>query len=134
MLASAIKGERMRRTLLTTSLLIFGCIGTVHAQDAAAVNPKTIHVTLDNPRVRVFEATLKPGAKENLHSHPSSIVYVMAGGKVRNHLPDGTTSEAIFTVGQTLYRDPVTHWAENIGKTTIRLVVVELKPELRTSK
>jgi hypothetical protein len=29
----------------------------------------------------------------------------------------------------TAYRDPVTHWAENIGSTTIRLIVVELKPQ-----
>jgi hypothetical protein len=26
-----------------------------------------------------------------------------------------------------IYREPVTHWAENIGTTTIRLVLVELK-------
>lgn len=92
------------------------------------MNPKTVHVTLDNERVRVFEATLKPGAKENPHSHPSSIIYVIEGGTIRNHLPDGTTSEATLTAGQTIYRDPTTHWSENIGKTTIRLVVVELKP------
>jgi hypothetical protein len=29
--------------------------------------------------------------------------------------------------GQTIYRDPLTHWAENIGTTTIRLLLVELK-------
>jgi hypothetical protein len=26
-----------------------------------------------------------------------------------------------------LYRDPVTHWAENVGNTTVRLILVELK-------
>jgi hypothetical protein len=26
-----------------------------------------------------------------------------------------------------MYREPITHWAENIGTTTMRLVVVELK-------
>ena len=102
---------------------------SLSAQDAAAVNPKTIHVTLDNEHVRVFEATLPPGWKENQHSHPTSIVYVIDGGKVRNHLPDGTTSDATYTAGMTAYRDPVTHWAENIGTTTIKLIVVELKPE-----
>src|SRR5215211_2632866 len=117
----------MRRTLLMTFMLMLGCASELHAQDAALVNPKTITVKVDNPRVRVFEATLEPGVKENPHSHPSSIVYVLTGGTVRNHLPDGTTSEATYTAGQTVYRDPVAHWAENIGKTTIRLVVVELK-------
>lgn len=102
---------------------------SLRAQDAAVVNPKTIHVTLDNEHVRVFEATLPPGWKENQHSHPTSIVYVVEGGKVRNHAADGTTSEATYTAGMTAYRDPVTHWAENIGSTTIRLIVVELKPQ-----
>jgi quercetin dioxygenase-like cupin family protein len=118
----------MVKSIIASVVILAASAATVHAQDAAAVNPKTIRVTLDNSHVRVFEATLKPGVKENLHSHPTSIVYVIAGGKARNHLPDGTTSDVTYTPGQTLYREPVTHWGENIGKTTIRLLVVELKP------
>jgi quercetin dioxygenase-like cupin family protein len=120
---------RMRKTFLMIAGLVIVSTGSLRAQDAAVVNPKTIHVTLDNEHVRVFEATLPPGWKENQHSHPTSIVYVIAGGTARNHLPDGTSSEVTYTAGQTAYRDPVTHWAENIGSTTIRLVVVELKPQ-----
>lgn len=99
------------------------------AQDPAVVNSRFLNVTLDNPRVRVMEATLKPGDKEQMHSHPSYVVYVIAGGKVRNHNADGSTSETTFTPGQTVYHDPVTHWSENIGDTTIRTVVFELKPQ-----
>lgn len=40
---------------------------------------------------------------------------------------DGTTSEIELRPGDVFYRDPLTHWAENIGNTTIRLVLVELK-------
>jgi quercetin dioxygenase-like cupin family protein len=119
----------MRRSLAVIAGLMLVSAASVHAQDAALVNPKTIHVTLDNEHVRVFEAILPPGWKENQHSHPTSIVYVVVGGKVRNHLPDGTSSELTFVAGQTAYRDPVTHWSENVGTTTIRLVVVELKPQ-----
>ena len=95
--------------------------------DPAVVNAKTIHVTFENERVRVLEATLPPGAKEALHAHPAYVIYVLAGGKSRNHAADGTTTEAELTTGQTIYREPLTHWAENIGTTTIRLVLVELK-------
>src|SRR5260221_11525830 len=112
----------MRRDVRIIGGLIIRSTASVQAQDGALVNPKTIHVTLDNEHVRVFEAILPPGWKENQHSHPTSIVYVVDGGKVRNHLPDGTSSELTFTPGQTAYRDPVTHWSENIGTTTIRLV------------
>jgi mannose-6-phosphate isomerase-like protein (cupin superfamily) len=119
----------MRKSLLLIAGLMLVSATSLRAQDAALVNPKTIHVTLDNEHVRVFEATLPPGWKENMHSHPTSIVYVIVGGTVRNHVPDGTTSEATLTAGQTLYRDPITHWNENTGTTTIRLIVVELKPQ-----
>jgi quercetin dioxygenase-like cupin family protein len=75
----------------------------------------------------VLEATLKPGARENLHSHLSSLFYVVKGGKIRNHRADGGVSEAELKAGDVTYRDPLTHWAENIGTTTIRLILVELK-------
>lgn len=97
------------------------------AQDAAVVNPHTVKVVLDDAAVRVLEATLPPGAREQPHSHPSSVIYVIEGGKVRNHLGDGTVVETELTPGQTTHRGPTTHWAENIGTTTIRLVLVELK-------
>jgi len=112
-----------------TALLVLLAPASVPAQDPAVVNAKTIHVKLENDRVRVFEAILKPGDKEQMHSHPACVIYVIAGGKVRNHAPDGTTSEATYTAGDTIYREPLTHWSENIGTTTIHLIAVELKAQ-----
>jgi quercetin dioxygenase-like cupin family protein len=112
-----------------TAVLMLGCAASLLGQDVAVANPNTIRVKLDNAQVRVLEATIKPGVKEKPHSHPASIVYVLSGGRMRTHLPDGSTSDATLTAGQTVYRDPVTHWAENIGKTTVHLIVVELKQQ-----
>ena len=97
------------------------------AQDPAVVNAKTIQVKLDNPSVRVMEGSLKPGEKEQLHSHPGYVVYVLEGGKVRNHTADGKTNDTEFKVGDVYWRDPLTHWAENIGTTTVRFLLVEVK-------
>jgi len=97
------------------------------AQDPLVVNSKSIALKLENSRVRVLEATLEPGVKEKMHSHPAYVIYVIAGGKFRNHSADGTVTEAEFRAGDVIYRDPITHWAENIGSTTIRLELVELK-------
>ena len=108
-------------------LLLLAGSYNASAQDPAVVNARTIRVRLDNDRVRVLEATLKPGQKEQLHSHPSSVIYVIAGGKMRNHTIDGKTTESELKTGDTIYRDPISHWAENIGKTTIHLILVELK-------
>lgn len=120
-----------RISVLTFLLLVAGFVRgdakVTNEQDPAVVNAKTIVVKLDNSRVRVFEATLKPGEKEQTHSHPSYVVYVIEGGKLRNHASNGAVAEAEFKAGDILYRDPWTHWAENIGSTTIRLIVVELK-------
>jgi len=115
----------MRKASLLIVLLL---ALTASAQDVAKVNPKTIKVKLDNAKVRVLEATLHPGDQEQMHSHPASIVYVLTGGTVRSHSADGRTSEATYKKGDVIYREPLTHWAENIGKTTIHLMIVELKP------
>src|SRR5690349_13304834 len=97
------------------------------SQDPLVVNAKTIVLKFENSRVRVLEATLKPGDKEKAHSHPAYVIYVIEGGKVRNHAADGAVTETEFKAGDVIYRDPLTHWAENIGSTTIRLELVELK-------
>src|ERR1700704_6767864 len=100
---------------------------SVSAQDPAAVNSKTVKIKFENDRVRVLEAELPPGVKEQVHSHPAYVIYVLAGGKVRNYATDGKTSEAELKTGDVLYRDPLTHAAENIGATTMHLILVELK-------
>ena len=112
--------------LLVTGL-VRGDASATRVQDPLIVNSKTIALKLENSRVRVLEAALKPGDKEKTHSHPAYVIYVIAGGKVRNHAADGTVTESEFRTGDVIYRDPITHWAENIGDTTIRLELIELK-------
>ena len=121
---------RIRSLLSAASiggLLLFTGIGDAWAQDPAVVNAKSIQVELENSRVRVLEAVLKPGDREQLHSHPAYVVYVISGGRIRSHGTDGKATETEFVTGETVYRDPLTHWAENIGSTTIHLILVELK-------
>ena len=91
------------------------------------MNAKTIKVRFENDRVRVLEATLPPGVKEAVHSHPAYVIYVLEGGKYRNYAADGKTSEGELKTGEVLYRDPLTHAAENIGGTTMHMILVELK-------
>jgi len=117
--------------ILLLVLLVIGFVRgdaiATRAQDPLVVNSKTIALKLENPHVRVLEATIKPGDKEKTHSHPAYVIYVIAGGKFRNHAADETVTDGEFKTGDVIYRDPVTHWAENVGDTTIRLVLVELK-------
>ena len=112
--------------LLVTGF-VRGDVGVRRTQDPLVVNSKSIALKLENSRVRVLEATLEPGVKEKMHSHPAYVIYVIVGGKVRNHAADGALTEVEFRTGDVIYREPLTHWAENIGNTTIRLELVELK-------
>lgn len=120
-----------RMYILILALVATGFVrsdaSVTRAQDPLVVNSSTIVLKLENSRVRVLEATLKPGDKEKTHSHPAYVIYVIEGGRVRTHGADGSVAEADFKTGDVIYREAVTHWAENIGKTTIRLELVELK-------
>jgi quercetin dioxygenase-like cupin family protein len=100
---------------------------SARAQDPLVVNSSTIKLKFENERVRVMEATLPPGAKEQMHSHPAYVIYVLEGGRYRNHAPDGKTTDGEFKTGDVLYREPLTHYAENIGDKPMHLLLVELK-------
>ena len=100
---------------------------SVWAQDPAVVNSKTVRVKFENERVRVLEAELPQGVKEQVHSHPACVINVMAGGKYRNYAADGKTTEGELKTGEVVYREPLTHAVENIGTTTMHLILVELK-------
>src|SRR6266496_4075501 len=100
-----------------------------YAQDPAVVNSKTIHVKFENDRVRVLEATLPRGVKEQVHSHPAYVIYVLEGGRYRNYASDGKITEGELKTGEVLFREPLTHAAENIGDKPLHMILVELKGE-----
>jgi len=97
------------------------------AQDTTQVNPTTAHLKFENDQVRVLEVELRPGDKEQMHSHPAYITYVLTGGTVRNHLSNGKVIDVVFKEGDVIWREAVTHWGENIGTTPARVIILELK-------
>jgi quercetin dioxygenase-like cupin family protein len=123
----------MKKILSVLLCVAAAGVSTVVAKDAPVpgaleANPQAIQLKLENEHVRVLEATLEPGQKENPHSHPAYVVYVLAGGTIRLHGADGKTSDLTFKTGDVLYREPVAqHWGENVGTTTTHLILVELK-------
>jgi quercetin dioxygenase-like cupin family protein len=123
---------RIMYAILTSLLLLGAASHSADAQvprdrDPAVVNPSSIKVMLENDSVRVMLAELPPGFKEKEHSHPAYVMYILSGGNVRMHLSDGTTRDAELKEGMTLFSPSVTHWAENTGNTTLRILLVELR-------
>src|SRR6478672_6552547 len=95
--------------------------------DPALVVPTDVSVRFENDSVRVIEALIPPGFKEKLHTHPPYVTYVLDGGNVRLHSADGTSSDAVLAPGQAYFTDKITQWAENIGTTTLHLILVEMR-------
>ena len=123
------------RTFIFAITVAFPILITrVSAQDPAIVNSKTIKVKFENDRVRVLEATLPPGAKEQVHSHPVYVIYVLEGGRYRNYASDGKITEGELKSGEVLFREPLTHAAENIGDKPLHMILVELKGESPAGK
>ncbi|MDP9122481.1 MAG: cytoplasmic protein [Acidobacteriota bacterium] len=81
----------------------------------------------ENERIRVLEIVSNPGDRELQHSHPANILYLSTGGKLRITTADGQSKDVEFKTGDTPWREPVTHSAENIGTTQLHAIIVELK-------
>src|ERR1041385_1537302 len=119
--------------MVNRALIIFvstvACIAAAQGQDPAIVNARTIKVLFENDRVRVLEANLPAGVKEQVHSHPAYVIYVLEGGRYRNFASDGKVTEGELKAGEVLFRKPLTHAAENIGDKSLHMILVELKTE-----
>ena len=114
-------------TGIAASSPFFMTAGNTQSLDPVVVNAKIEHTKLENSQVRVIEGVLQPGEREQMHSHPAFVTYVVSGSTIRNHFADGTVVDAVLNTGDVLWRDPQTHWVENIGTTTLHFIVVELK-------
>lgn len=115
------------RFIMLAAAYHVGFLLSARAQDPAIVNSSTIKVKFENERVRVLEANLPPGVKEKVHSHPAYVIYILQGGRYRNYASDGKVTEGEMKSGDVIYREPLTHAAENIGNTPLHMILVELK-------
>ncbi len=88
-----------------------------------------VKVKLENDFVRVLEFISEPGDKEDWHTHPAFVVYIVNGGTLRITSPDGTSVDEEFKAGDIRYREPRTHTTENVGKTPLHAIIVELAIE-----
>src|ERR1700733_15077996 len=95
------------------------------AQDPMQYRLKHLTVLAEDDKVRVLKYAAKKGDKTPVHSHPSTVVYVTKGGKVRYSMPDGTTKEVKLHPGVAFLPPPVTHADEALDD--VEAILVELK-------
>ena len=92
--------------------------------------PRTYRVVLENHRVRVLEFTSRPGmgiCGEGMHSHPAHLTIVMTDWQGVASTPGTSEKPRRRKAGDILWSEGTTHKVENTGKTSARVLIVELK-------
>ena len=103
--------------------------GTRLYMDELKSSPANFKLLLDNSSVRVLEYHLDPGQKDSIHTHPPKTSYVVSGGKLKVYLENGDTLIADEVPGTASWSDYLgKHQVENIGSTTVKIILTEFKP------
>jgi quercetin dioxygenase-like cupin family protein len=95
--------------------------------DALQAASNVYKLLMENDRVRVFDVRFKPGEKAAMHMHPDHMVYIFNDGKLKLTPLNGKTEVMDLKGGKTIWMDATSHAAENLGKSDVHLLVVELK-------
>ena len=99
--------------------------------DAVKAAPN-LHKTLqDSLGIRIVEADYKPGDSSVLHSHPDYALYVIQGGKTEFIAKDGSKMVAEMKSGMENIRAAEFHSVKNIGKTTAKVLLVEVNRPMK---
>jgi quercetin dioxygenase-like cupin family protein len=109
---------------LTVSILLFSG-PAAFGQDAMMYGVKHLTVLAEDQKVRVLRYAPHKGDKTPIHSHPSTVVYVLKGGRVKYTMPDGSTKIAELKTGEALIRPPVTHSDEALDD--VESILIEIK-------
>ena len=115
----------MKRSLVVTMAVLALGGPLVFAQDAMNYGLKHLSVMAEDGKVRVLRFAPNAGDKTPIHSHPSYVVYVVKGGRVKYTLADGTTTISELKTGQVLLKPPVTQSDEALDP--VETIIVELK-------
>jgi quercetin dioxygenase-like cupin family protein len=109
------------------TLMLFFVTESAVAQDVVKVAPDQFKVLLENEHVRVLEFRMKPGDKQEMHTHPATVHIELTPTKVRIGYPNGKDVVLEGKQGEALWVGPVRHTVENIGNNEIHGYIVELK-------
>jgi quercetin dioxygenase-like cupin family protein len=96
------------------------------SRGVTVISPDLYKALADTFGIRVLEATYKPGDSSILHAHPDFAMYVLEGSTVELTSVDGNKQNIEFKKGMGVVLPAESHSAKNIGKTTLKLVVVEV--------
>jgi quercetin dioxygenase-like cupin family protein len=120
------KIKMISKSLLIGFTLIL-CSG-LYAQDPMEVAPNVYKkVILDNEKVRVFEVEFAPGDVAPWHFLGEHVGYVVSGGKMEMTEKGKEPMVMDIKDGDAMYMPAITHMVKNVGNTTVKMIVTEMK-------
>jgi beta-alanine degradation protein BauB len=132
------ESDRTRRKLVLAGLgglaAQLDASGAV-AQDPVKVMPRAYRVAFENDQVRVLDFIGRPGmgiCGEGMHSHPAHLTIVMTDWQGVVSTPDTAAKARQRKFGDVFWSEAETHKVENTGKTSSRVLIVELKAPAKT--
>jgi quercetin dioxygenase-like cupin family protein len=94
----------------------------------AAAGEVTLKEIEQNDKLRVYEATYKPGDVSPSAKRPMRVIHALKGGTLERTYADGTKETVKYKTGDTRIISVEKPYAvKNIGKGVVRLLVVALK-------
>jgi len=96
------------------------------SRSVTKISPDLYTQLADTLNVRLLQGTYKPGDSSIMHAHPDFALYVLEGSTVELTGEDGNKQNVEFKKDMAVVLPAATHSAKNIGKTTLKLIVVEV--------
>jgi quercetin dioxygenase-like cupin family protein len=96
------------------------------SRGVTVISPDHYKQLADTLNIRMVSGIYKPGDSSIMHAHPDFAMYVLEGGTVELTAEDGSKQNIEFKKDMAVIMPATTHSAKNIGKTTLKLVVVEV--------
>jgi beta-alanine degradation protein BauB len=121
----------MKQQLIVLAFLATS--GTSLAQDATQTDGDKYKVLLDNACVRVLEYRDQPGEATHQHYHPAFVLYALDPFERVIHLPNGKNINRKFKSGDVIWSPAQTHIGQNVGPTPTHAIIVEAKPDGKSS-
>lgn len=122
----------MKVIKLISMAFLFGALpmfsNFAYAQDPVMVAPDIYKkVLIDNENVRVIQIELAAGQSTPWHSHPNHVAYALTDGKIEITDKGKAPVAMDIKAGDALYIPAVTHMAKNLGTSSLKMVVTEIK-------
>lgn len=96
------------------------------SKSVTVISPALYNQLTDTLNIRMISGVYRPGDSSIMHAHPDFAMYVLEGGLVELTGEDGSKQNIEFKKDMAVIMPASTHSAKNVGKTTLKLVVVEV--------